>query len=193
MSKSVKTFKISNATVAPIPAWNRNATLSFRYDKDVTGKILTYTRPNHSILTLLANVGGAAFIIWLVIKIVSYPIIKLFNFMWLDNVFLADASSLKQRVKKYKRVQREFDVLTFLKMQILLRGMIKKNLTPQVHKRHDLTWSSSEDEITGYRRKQTPGKGFTKVAPPAKKPSGVQLVGNGRSDQNGSGDLTNRL
>jgi len=38
-------------------------------------------------------------------------------------------------------------------MQILLRGMIKKNLTPQVHKRHDLTWSSSEDEITGYRRK----------------------------------------
>ena len=193
MSKSVKTFKISNATVAPIPAWNRNATLSFRYDKDVTGKILTYTRPNHSILTLLANVGGAAFIIWLVIKIVSYPIIKLFNFMWLDNVFLADASSLKQRVKKYKRVQREFDVLTFLKMQILLRGMIKKNLTPQVHKRHDLTWSSSEDEITGYRRKQTPGKGKTKVAPPVKKPSGVQLVGNGRSDQNGSGDLTNRL
>jgi len=193
MSKSVKTFKISNATVAPIPAWNRNATLSFRYDKDVTGKILTYTRPNHSILTLLANVGGAAFIIWLVIKIVSYPIIKLFNFMWLDNVFLADASSLKQRVKKYKRVQREFDVLTFLKMQILLRGMIKKNLTPQVHKRHDLTWSSSEDEITGYRRKQTPGKGKTKVAPPVKKPSGVQLVGTGRSDQNGSGDLTNRL
>ena len=193
MSKSVKTFKISNATVAPIPAWNRNATLSFRYDKDVTGKILTYTRPNHSILTLLANVGGAAFIIWLVIKIVSYPIIKLLNFMWLDNVFLADASSLKQRVKKYKRVQREFDVLTFLKMQILLRGMIKKNLTPQVHKRHDLTWSSSEDEITGYRRKQTPGKGKTKVAPPVKKPSGVQLVGTGRSDQNGSGDLTNRL
>jgi len=179
--------------VAPIPAWNRNATLSFRYDKDVTGKILTYTRPNHSILTLLANVGGAAFIIWLVIKIVSYPIIKLLNFMWLDNVFLADASSLKQRVKKYKRVQREFDVLTFLKMQILLRGMIKKNLTPQVHKRHDLTWSSSEDEITGYRRKQTPGKGKTKVAPPVKKPSGVQLVGTGRSDQNGSGDLTNRL
>mgnify|MGYP007004389168 CR=1 FL=1 len=31
--------------------------------------------------------------------------------------------------------------------------MIKKNLTPQVHKRHDLTWSSSADEITGYKKK----------------------------------------
>lgn len=103
MTKTVKTFR-SNATVTPIPVWNRNATLSFRYDKDVIGKVYTYTRPNHSILTLLANVGGAAFIIWLVIKIVSYPIIKLFNFMWLDNVFLADASSIKQRIKKYKRV-----------------------------------------------------------------------------------------
>ena len=32
--------------------------------------------------------------------------------------------------------------------------MIKKNLTPQVHKRHDLAWSSSDDEITGYQKKK---------------------------------------
>ena len=41
--------------------------------------------------------------------------------------------------------------------------MIKKNLTPQVHKRHDLAWSSSDDEITGYQKKKVvktvPGKG----------------------------------
>ena len=168
MKKTVKTFKNGTAPVAAMPVWNKNATLSFRYDKDMTGKTFTYTRPNHSILTLLANVGGAAFIIWLVIKVVTYPLIKLFNFMWLDNVFLANAGSFKQRVKKHKRVSREFNVLTFLKMQILLRGMIKKNLTPQVHKRHDLTWSSSEDEITGYRRKRVPGAGKSKVAPPKK-------------------------
>ena len=166
MTKTLKTYRASTAAVAPIPTWNKNATLSFRYDKDMTGKIFTYTRPNNSILSLLANVGGAAFIIWLVIKVVTYPLIKLFNFMWLDNVFLANAGSFKQRTKKYKRVSREFNVLTFLKMQILLRGMIKKNLTPQVHKRHDLTWSSSEDEITGYNRKKVPGKGKSKVAPP---------------------------
>jgi hypothetical protein len=153
MTRTLKSFKAASTAVSPNPVWNINATLSFRYDKDMVGKILTYTRPNHSILTLLANVGGAAFIIWLVIKVVTYPLIKLINFMWLDNVFFAGASSLKQRVKKYKRVSREFNVLTFLKMQILLRGMIKKNLTPQVHKRHDLTWSSSADEITGYKKK----------------------------------------
>lgn len=152
MNRTVKTFKVTPA-IAPMPAWIKGSTLAIRLDKDIVGKVLTYTRPNNTILSLLAGVGGAAFIIWLVIKVVSYPIIKLFNFMWFDNVFLANAGSFKQRVKKYKRVKREFDVLTFLKMQILLRGMIKKNLTPQVHKRHDLTWSSSEDEITGYRRK----------------------------------------
>lgn len=116
MTRTLKSFKAASTAVSPNPVWNKNSTLSFRYDKDMVGKILTYTRPNHSILTLLANVGGAAFIIWLVIKVVTYPLIKLINFMWLDNVFFAGASSLKQRVKKYKRVSREFNVLTFLKM-----------------------------------------------------------------------------
>lgn len=95
MKSTLKTFKPSIAAVTPIPAWNKNATLSFRYDKDMTGKVYTFTRPNHSILTLLASVGGAAFIIWLVIKVVTYPLIKLYNFVWLDNVFLANAGSFK--------------------------------------------------------------------------------------------------
>lgn len=67
-------------------------------------------------MTLLADVGGAAFIIWLVIKVVSYPLIWLVDFMWLDNVFNSGARSLKQRFTKYRRVEREFNVLTFLKM-----------------------------------------------------------------------------
>jgi len=103
MTRTVKTFKVTPA-ITPMPAWIKNSTLAIRLDKDMVGKVLTYTRPNNSILSLLAGVGGAAFIIWLVIKVVTYPIIKLFNFMWFDNVFLSNAGSFKQRVKKYKRV-----------------------------------------------------------------------------------------
>lgn len=64
MTKTVKTFR-SNATVTPIPVWNRNATLSFRYDKDVIGKVYTYKvtngnlnlkkkkRSNHSLIMVV--------------------------------------------------------------------------------------------------------------------------------------------
>lgn len=70
-----------------------------------------------------------------------------------------------------RRVDREFDILPFLKMQILLRGIVKKSLTPQVHKRHDLTYISSADDVTGIKPKAIFKKGKGKNSPSKSTPT----------------------
>ena len=44
-------------------------------------------------------------------------------------------------------------MFAFLKMQVLLRSLAKKSAAGAIIKRLDLTYTSSEDDITGFKQK----------------------------------------
>jgi hypothetical protein len=58
--------------------------------------------------------------------VLTYPIIWLINFFWYDGIFNESPKTLKQHLKKARRVNRELSMMSFLKMQILLRSLVKK-------------------------------------------------------------------
>ena len=125
--RSFNSFSTANSFSATSPTYLKNTTLlSYRYMADTVQPILLFTRPNHSILTVLCHIGGFAFIVWCVLKVLTYPIIWLINFFWYDGIFNESPKTLKQHLKKARRVNRELSMMSFLKMQILLRSLVKK-------------------------------------------------------------------
>jgi peroxiredoxin len=106
------------STAATVPAWLKGVLLSYRYTKTPFEVYLpkTYTRPNHSVLTVAANVGGAAFIVWCVLKVITYPLIWSTNLISSDSLFISRACGLKQCLTKRKRINRELNMFSFLKM-----------------------------------------------------------------------------
>jgi len=97
---------------------SQNVTLSYRFTQTPLAIYvpITYTRPDHSILTVAADVGGAAFIVWCVLKVITFPLIWSTIFISSDSLFTARASTCKQCMKKRTRINRELNMFTFLKM-----------------------------------------------------------------------------
>lgn len=118
MTTVLRTVKIdaTNTFSATQPTFLKNIVLTYRYQADTIQPIRVFTRPNHSILTVLCNIGGFAFIVWCVLKVLTYPIIWLINFFWYDSIFFERAKTFKQQLTKARRVNRELSMMSFLKM-----------------------------------------------------------------------------